>query len=74
MGPDMSHSLIGADGRTHCKIVAVALAGALVLVTAAVTARTPEPGIMTVLAPAHGGTMRAEISDMTVAIDGATIR
>ena len=24
----MSHSLIGADGRTHCKIVAVAIASA----------------------------------------------
>jgi hypothetical protein len=28
----MSHSLIGADGRTHCKIVAVALAGSISLV------------------------------------------
>jgi hypothetical protein len=34
--PDMCHSLIGADRRTHGKIVAVALAGAisLVMVTA----------------------------------------
>jgi hypothetical protein len=34
----MSHSLIGADRRTHCKIVLVALVGAATLVGAAGTA------------------------------------
>jgi hypothetical protein len=69
----MSHSLIGADGRTHVKIVAVALAGALALVAVGVTARAPEPGSAIVLAPSQGATMRAEMN-IPVGIDGATIR
>jgi hypothetical protein len=70
----MSHSLIDADGRTHCKIVAVALAGALALVAVGVTARTPEPGRAIVLVAPQGATMRAEMSDISFGIDGATIR
>ena len=35
----MSHSMIGADCRTHCKIVAVALAGAMSLVMVGIAAR-----------------------------------
>jgi hypothetical protein len=35
----MSHSLIGADRGTHCRIVAAALAGAIVVVLAGSAAR-----------------------------------
>ena len=38
----MSHSLIGADRRTHCRIVAVALAGALILVVVGIAASPPQ--------------------------------
>lgn len=37
----MSHSMIDADRGTHCKIVAVALAGAICLVMVAIAARPP---------------------------------
>ena len=35
----MSHSMIGADPGTHCKIVAVALASAMTLAMVAIAAR-----------------------------------
>ena len=38
----MSHSLIAADRRTHCRIVAVALAGALSLVVVGIAASPPQ--------------------------------
>jgi uracil DNA glycosylase len=41
----MSHSLIGADRTTHLKIVAVALAGAIVVILIGVTARVTDIGI-----------------------------
>jgi hypothetical protein len=41
----MTHSLIGADRTTHLKIVAVALAGAIVVILIGVTARVTDIGI-----------------------------
>ncbi|MEN3381538.1 MAG: hypothetical protein V7608_1582, partial [Hyphomicrobiales bacterium] len=41
----MSHSLIGADRTTHLKIVAVALAGAIVVILIGITARVTDIGI-----------------------------
>jgi hypothetical protein len=40
----MSHSLIGADRRTHCKIVAVALSTALGLVALSAAAWRTDSG------------------------------
>jgi hypothetical protein len=39
---EMSHSLLGADCRTHCKIVAVALAGSMSLIMLSIAARPAE--------------------------------
>jgi hypothetical protein len=39
---EMNHSLIGADRTTHLKIVSVALAGAIAVVTAGISARMAE--------------------------------
>jgi hypothetical protein len=41
----MSHSLIGADRTTHLKIVAVALAGAIAVITVGITARVTDIGV-----------------------------
>jgi hypothetical protein len=41
----MSHSLIGADRTTHLKIVAVALAGAIVVILVGTTARVTDIGV-----------------------------
>jgi hypothetical protein len=41
----MSHSLIGADRTTHLKIVAVALAGAIVVILVGITARVTDIGV-----------------------------
>jgi hypothetical protein len=35
----MSHSLVAADGRTHARVVAVALAAATAVITTSITAR-----------------------------------
>jgi hypothetical protein len=55
--PEMSHSMIGADPGTHCKIVAVALAGAMTLTTVAIAAR---PGARD-SAPAHAQSNAADL-------------
>ena len=41
----MTHSLIGADRTTHLKIVAVALAGAIVVILVGITARVTDIGV-----------------------------
>jgi hypothetical protein len=38
----MTHSLIGADRTTHLKIVSVALAGAIAVVTAGISVRVTQ--------------------------------
>jgi hypothetical protein len=55
----MSHSLIGADGRTHCKIVAVALASSMSLIMLALAVRHVEPETPTALARANGPVFKA---------------
>jgi hypothetical protein len=51
--------LIGADGHTHCKIVAVALAGSISLIMLAIAARHAEPEAPTALARANGPVFKA---------------
>ena len=41
----MSHSLIGTDRTTHLKILAVALAGAILVVIVGITARVNDIGV-----------------------------
>ena len=55
----MSHSLINADRRTHCKIVAVALACAVTLVVVGATARVSEPDAAAGRTVAHGPVLKA---------------
>ncbi len=44
----MSHSLLGADSRTHLKIAAVALVAAAAVVAVGITARMTESSTATV--------------------------
>lgn len=54
----MCHSLIGADRRTHGKILAVALAGAIGLVMAAGAAWRAETGRPTAHAAANASVLK----------------
>jgi len=55
----MSHSLTTADRRTHCKIVAVALACTVTLVVVGVTARVSQPDAANGRTFAHGPVLKA---------------
>jgi hypothetical protein len=55
----MCHSLIGADRRTHGKILAVALAGAIGLVMVAATAWRADTGVATARAQATAPVLKA---------------
>jgi hypothetical protein len=55
----MSHSLIGADCRTHVRIVAVALAGAISLVVFGIAASPPQPDAPGAQARADGPVLKA---------------
>jgi hypothetical protein len=55
----MSHSLIGADHRAHCKIVGVALVSAMSLVMLAATAWRGETGAPAAQMQSSGPVLKA---------------
>jgi hypothetical protein len=70
----MCHSLIGADRRTHGKILAVALAGAIGLVMIAGSAWRAETSAATASAQATAPVLKAGKSAVSAAAAVATIR
>jgi hypothetical protein len=55
----MSHSMIGADPGTHCKIVAVALAGAMTLAMVGIAARPAATDATVAHAQPNGTVLKA---------------
>jgi hypothetical protein len=68
----MSHSLIGADRRTHIKIIAVALVSSIMLVMFGLIVRTDNSEIAT--ARLHGPALKIGKSTTATAREGSTIR
>ena len=70
----MCHSLIGADRRTHGKIVAIALAGAIGLVMVAGSAWRAETAATTVRAQATGPVLKAGKPTISAAVAAPAIQ
>jgi hypothetical protein len=70
----MCHSLIGADRRTHGKILAVALAGAIGLVTIAGAAWRGETDVPTAHARANAPVLKAGKPATSAAVASLIIR
>lgn len=68
----MSHSLIGADRRTHCKIIAVALASAMSVIMLAGSTWRAEPEAPAV--HAGGPVLKAGAPTMSAATSAPIIR
>ena len=68
----MSHSLIGADRRTHFKIVAVSLVGAILLVVIGLIARVDNSETAT--AQVQGPVLKVGKPTAVTSQDGSTIR
>ena len=70
----MNHLLAGADRNTHCKIVAVALVGAIVLVVVGLVARTDNSATASAQLQANGPVLKAGKSVTVTTRDGSTVR
>jgi hypothetical protein len=70
----MAHSLIGADRGTHCKIVAVALTAAMILVLVGINAAAVETGAATARAPAQVPVLDAGKPVTSAALDATATR
>jgi hypothetical protein len=70
----MCHSLIGADRRTHGKILAVALAGAIGLVVVAGATWRTETGASTAHARANAPVLKAGKPAISAAAGIPTVR
>jgi cytochrome oxidase Cu insertion factor (SCO1/SenC/PrrC family) len=70
----MNHSLVGADRNTHCKIIAVALVSAIVLVVVGLIARIDNSATATAQLHANGPVLKVGKSMTVTNRDGSTVR
>jgi hypothetical protein len=70
----MSHSLIGADRRSHIKVLAVAAGGAMSLILLGIAAQRSETAFATTHAQAERPVIKAGTPVLTASVGAATIR
>jgi hypothetical protein len=70
----MSHSLIGADRATHCRIVVVAAASAISLLAFAVSAWRPAADTSVALAPTQPAVVKAAKPVVSAKVEAGVIR
>jgi cytochrome oxidase Cu insertion factor (SCO1/SenC/PrrC family) len=70
----MNHSLVDADRNTHFKIIAVALASAIVLVVVGLIGRVDNATTTTAQLHANGPVLKVGKPMTVTARDGSTVR